>query len=416
MSDADLESLLQRTPVEEPSPERRAELRSRVLDEFDKSQRRADASFALRLWKKGKRIMFHPITRTATLAAAVVLSFWVFAPSPAGAAAFSKLIKPLVEAKSAKYKAVATMEGQKEMTFAGYFLAPNRIRQENADVISIMDMDGVGMLTITPALKQALLLQPTAKKTGARSDSYFGDLRRLLEDYRKNKSMGVKDLGEKVIDGRQAFGFGFEQLGVATELWGDSGTGRLMRIEATFAGPPKWTVVMSDFEFDMPIDEKLFSMEPPAGYKVIKAKLKPGPATEEDLTATLKRLSELADGELPGGFDGGSMGMAFAKAFNKEAKGKQWIEEELYQMALELGRGMTFPSTLPAEADAHYAGRGVKTGGEAKPIFWYKPKGEGKYRVLSTDWKWTETDAAPAVKDAVKLGGFPKSAMKKNGK
>ena len=413
MSDADIESLLQRTPVEEPSPERRAELRSRVLEEFDKS-RRADASFALRLWKKGKRIMVHPITRTATLAAAVVLSLWAFTPTPARAA-FAELIKPLVEAKSAKYKAVATMEGQKEVTFAGLFLAPNRIRQENKDVVSIMDMEGAGMLTLTPSIKQALLLEPTTKKTGARSDTYFGDLRRLLEDYRKNKSIGVRDLGEKVVDGRKAFGFGFEQLGVATELWGDSETGRLIRIEAVFAGPPKWSVVMSNFEFDVPIDEKLFSMEPPAGYKVIKAKLNPEPATEADLTATLKKLAELADGELPGGFDGGSLGMAFAKAFTKETKGKEPVEEEMIKMALELGRGMTFPNTLPAEADAHYAGRGVKTGGDPKPIFWYKPKGEGKYRVLSTDWKWTESEAAPSVPNAMKLGGFPKAALK-NGK
>jgi outer membrane lipoprotein-sorting protein len=415
MSDADLESLLQQTPVEEPSPERREELRSRILDEFDKSRRNADASFALRLWKKGKRIMVHPITRTAALAAAVVLSFWVFAPTPAGAA-FADLIKPLVQAKSAKYKAVASMEGQKEMTFAGYFLAPNRIRQENKDVISIMDMEGAGMLTLTPSVKQALLLEPTKKKTGVRSDTYFGDLRRLLEDYRKNQSIGVKDLGEKVVDGRKAFGFGFEQLGVSTELWGDSATGRLLRIEATFAGPPKWSVVMSDFEFDVPVDEKLFSMEPPADYKLIKAKLNPDPATEEDLTATLKKLTELADGELPGGFDGGSLGMAFAKAFSKETKGKEVVEEELFKMALELGRGMMFPNTLPDEADAHYAGRGVKTGGDPKPIFWYKPKGEGKYRVLSTDWKWTETDAAPTAPNAIKLGGFPKAAYKKDAK
>jgi len=414
MSDADLESLLQRFPEgEAPDPNRRAALRQRVLEEFDQSRRLANASFARRLWNQGTRIMRHPISRTAALAAAVMLSLWVFMPNPAQAA-FAELIKPLVEAKSAKYKAVATMEGGKAMTFTGYFLAPGRIRQENADAISIMDMNAIEMLMLSPAAKQAIVIEPTKKKTGARSETYFGDLRGLLVQYRANKAFGVKELGEKEISGRKAFGFAFDQLGVRTEIWGDVETHRLLRIEATFAGPPKWTTVMSDFEFDVKVDEKLFSMEPPAGYKVIRSKVNLDPANEDDLTASLKRLTELADGELPAGFDGGSMGTAFAKAIMKETKGKEDVSEELYKMALELGRGMAFPGTLPAEADAHYAGRGVKLGGDPKPIFWYKPKGEGKYRVLSTDWKWAETETAPTAANAVKLGGWPKEAFKKD--
>jgi len=414
MSDADLESLLQRFPEgEAPDPDRRAALRQRVLEEFDQSRRLADASFALRLWKQGTKIMRHPISRTAALAAAVMLSLWVFMPNPAQAA-FAELIKPLVEAKTAKYKAVATMEGGKEMTFTGYFRAPGQIRQESADAISIIDMNGAGMLMIAPSAKQAIIIEPTKKPTGAKSETYFGDLRGLLVQYRANKSFGVTELGEKEIKGRKAFGFAFQHLGVHTELWGDVETNRLVRIEATFPGPPKWTTVMSDFEFDVPVDPKLFSMEPPADYKVIKTKMNLDPANEDDLTASLKRLTELADGELPAGFDSGSMGMAFAKAFMKETKGKEDVTEDLYKMAMELGRGMTFPGTLPAEADAHYAGRGVKVGGDAKPIFWYKPKGEGKYRVLSTDWKWTETETAPTAANAVKLGGWPKEAFKKD--
>src|SRR3954470_3933423 len=111
MSDADLESLLQRFPEGgAPDPDHRAALRQRVLEEFDRSRRLADALFARRLWNKGTKIMLHPLSRNAALAAAVLLSVWVFTPNPARAA-FAELIKPLVEAKSAKYKAVATMEG-----------------------------------------------------------------------------------------------------------------------------------------------------------------------------------------------------------------------------------------------------------------------------------------------------------------
>ena len=414
MSDADIESLLQRTPVEEPSPDRREELRSRVLDEFDKS-RRADASFALRLWKKGKRIMVHPITRTAALAAAVVLSLWAFSPTPARAA-FADLVKPLLQAKSATYKIVATIEGHPAVTFKGCFLAPNRTRQETSDLITITDLDRGKMMSLTPSARQAIVFDMVKAPAGEQGANYFGDLRKMLEGLRDQKSIAVRELAEKEIAGRRSFGFSYVQAATTMELWADAETKRIVRIESSAAGSPPSKIVMTDFEFDVPLDEKLFSLEPPEGYKIVKANLKPGLPTETEFTETMKKFAEMTGGELPSGFDGASMGMSFARALEKETKDKKVVGDDLMQSAMELGRGLTFANIQPAEADAHYAGRGVKIGGDPKPIYWYKPKGEGKYRVLSTDWKWTEADAAPDVKDAVKLGGFPKSAMKKNGK
>jgi outer membrane lipoprotein-sorting protein len=413
MSDADLESLLQRMPVDEPSPERGAELRLRVLEEFDQSRRRADASFALRLYSKGKRIMTHPITRTASLAAAVMFCVWAFSPTPAGAA-FSDLVKPLLEAKSATYKIVVSLEGHSETTFKAYFLAPNRTRQEARDVISITDLDRGKMLSLTPSAKQALVMDMAKAPPGVQGAGQFGDLRKMLEGLRGQKSMEVRELGEKEISGRKAFGFSFAQAATTTTFWADVETKRILRIESTAGGEPRSTVVMSDFEFNVPLDEELFSTEPPVGYKVVTSKLKPGLPTEAEFTSTLKKYAEMTGGELPTGFDGASLGMSFSKALSKQVDEKADVGDELIHEAMELGRGLTFANIQTAESDAHYAGRNVKAGTKA-PIFWYKPKSEGKYRVLSADWTWTESEAAPEAKNAVKLGGFPKSA-KKNGK
>jgi outer membrane lipoprotein-sorting protein len=414
MSDADLESLLQRMPVDEPLPERGAELRLRVLEEFDQSRRRAEASFALRLWKQGKRIMTHPITRTASLAAAVVFCMWAFSPTPAGAA-FSDLVKPLLQSKSATYKIIVSLDGEKDTTFKGYYLAPGRTRQENELTISITDAERGKMVSLTPMVKQAIVFDIVKSPAGTEGGSPFIDLMKMLEGLRGNKSMEVRELGEKVIDGKKAFGFAFAQGGMTAEMWGDAETKRILRTQWTANGVPKSTIVMTDFVFDVPLDEKLFATDPPEGWKVVKGKFNPAPTSEAEFTSSLKKFAEMTGGELPAGFDGASLGMGFSKAFMKMAEGKGDVNDEMMKVAMELGRGLTFASTQTAESDAHYAGRNVK-GGTKAPIFWYKPKGEGKYRVLSADWTWAESESAPDVKDAVRLGGFPKSAYKKDAK
>jgi len=359
--------------------------------------------------------MFHPITRTASLAAAVVFCLWAFSPTPAGAA-FSDFVKPLLDAKSATYKIIVSLEGEKDTTFKGYYLAPGRTRQESPLTISITDMERGKTMSLTPMVKQALVFDIAKAPPGTNDGSYFSDLKKMVDGLRDSKSMEVRELGEKVVNGRKAFGFTFAQSGMTTEMWGDAETKRILRTEWKANGVPKSTVVMTDFVFDVPLDEKLFATEPPEGYKVVRGKFNPVNPSEAEFTSSLKKFSEMTGGELPAGFDGASLGMGFGKAFAKMADpAKPEVGDEMMSVAMQLGRGLTFANIQTAESDAHYAGRTVK-GGTKAPIFWYKPKGEGKYRVLSADWTWTESEAAPDVKDAVKLGGFPKSAYKKDAK
>ena len=89
----------------------------------------------------------------------------------------------------------------------------------------------------------------------------------LLHDRTKP---GVKrePLGEKDIDGRRVVGFRISIDGSVFNVWGDPKTGSPVRIEMTTAIMPNVKVTMSDFEFNVPLDESLFSVEPPAGYEV----------------------------------------------------------------------------------------------------------------------------------------------------
>ena len=68
---------------------------------------------------------------------------------------------------------------------------------------------------------------------------------------------------------------------------------------------------------------------------------------------------------------------------------------------LNIGRGISFASELPDSADAHYAGKGVKRDEPDRPIFWYKPEGSEKYRVIYADLSVKDADAAPEIAGAV---------------
>jgi hypothetical protein len=48
-------------------------------------------------------------------------------------------------------------------------------------------------------------------------------------------------------------------------------------------------------------------------------------------------------------------------------------------------QGMMFYNMLTSQNDSHYVGGGVKLGTPDRPIFWYKPTGAEKYRVIYAD-------------------------------
>ena len=57
--------------------------------------------------------------------------------------------------------------------------------------------------------------------------------------------------------------------GMAVNLWGDPKTGQPIRMGLNWlSAPGLGETTVSDFAFDMDLDESLFSLKPPPGYKV----------------------------------------------------------------------------------------------------------------------------------------------------
>jgi len=93
------------------------------------------------------------------------------------------------------------------------------------------------------------------------------------------------------MDGRKVEGFRVTDNGMEKEVWIDAETGDLVRIEGEFANARGMKEVLSDFRFDVDLDDSLFSVEPPEGYTVVNVQADPSKPDEQDLISFLREMA-----------------------------------------------------------------------------------------------------------------------------
>jgi outer membrane lipoprotein-sorting protein len=87
----------------------------------------------------------------------------------------------------------------------------------------------------------------------------------------------------------------------------------------------------------------------------------------------------------------------------RSGKSQSARTEELLQRMKPFTQGLAFAATLPADANARYAGKDVKLGDKDAAVFWYKPASAAAYRVIHGDLSITEQDDAPQSPNAVPI-------------
>jgi hypothetical protein len=384
----------------------------------------------------GRWIMRHPISLASAavfllVIAGVALWFHGGGTTPA----LADFIKPILEAKTVKFKMVVEREGEyretSEVTMSGLSLErTDRITMEamvrpSAAAHPGSRADGIKWLTVPYkkvqiwdyAAGKSIVLSPNSKVavvitfvnlSGKNStfNVFVLDLRRQLREFRDGRQFRRESLGEKEIQGRRAVGYRLTGHAMVADLWGDPKTGEPISVAVIQLGFPKGKSLLSNFVFDAHVAPSLFSLEPPPGYKVVTITRDASPATEGDLVETFRRYSESSGGSFPDALDFFAMARLFSE---QQAKPKphlsaqegerQWLDHN--QEAERFRRGSSFVlGQLPPEADPHYAGKGVKRGAADRPIFWYRPKDTKKYRVIYADLSIRESDTPPHVPGA----------------
>jgi hypothetical protein len=191
-------------------------------------------------------------------------------------------------------------------------------------------------------------------------------------------------------------GFRYDSPSAEITLWGDAATGYPVRIETVWSGLPRTEVTMNNFEINIDLAASLFDVTPPAGYKVQSLDVDVAKPSEQGLIKAFRAASEIGGGEFPGSLDTmGMMTLMIKAGLKGGAKPSDEDVQRLMKTSITMGIGFQFALELPESADAHYAGKGVNWDTPDRPLFWYKPEGASKYRVIFADLTVKDEAAAP---------------------
>jgi outer membrane lipoprotein-sorting protein len=257
--------------------------------------------------------MRHPAS-LATAAAIFVLAItgvalWFHAGGTTPA--FAEFMQPILEAKSATFKATFERDGKQVATANCMVLAPNRDRMELKQLgqpmeIQIADTSkGVGVM-IDSARKTVVINKVVGLPREIASMNLLEEMRSLVLDVRK-PDVKRESLGEKEVDGRRVVGWrvsgpGLHEPGGTVTIWGDPQTGLPIRIES-YSALDGVKSTLSDFAFNVDLDESLFSIEPPTGYTVQTVEVDASQPTEKDLITLLCEYGTLMNNAFPEALD-----------------------------------------------------------------------------------------------------------------
>ena len=347
-----------------------------------------------------------PRLSVAGLVALAILGVWLLIPERETAAqTFRRLATAVVDAKTAKFQMEVAVEGQPKQKFQAYYLAPSKFRQELGTTINVVDFNVGKIVSLMPSEKRAFVMNiKGAPKEKLTSHNYFEKARELLAESRNAKDAQYERIGEKEIDGKKAVGFRFDSPAATVTLWADPKTGLLVRIDNVWSGIPRTEMAMTGFEFNVKLDEALFDLTIPAEYKVQSFDVDASPSRQQDLVEALRICSEFGGGSFPDALDTTSVTRLVTSYAIKHAKDMSDEKmQELMKESIKIGRGFQFALELPESAEATYAGKGIKRGEKDRPIFWYKPQGSTKYRVIFADLSVKDAETAPKIDGAKRL-------------
>ncbi len=363
---------------------------NRILREQNarlKAATQASASLRIR-----RLIMKSPMAKVAVAAVVVValsLGFHAFLGGGAGTA-FAQVVEQLQNAQTLVYSLV-TITGQDEMPTVRTDIAfkePGFLRTATADgyvtVIEATDA-GVKGISIVPPMKQYLAFEFSFADMADNSKTgpYIS-----VEKLRALPAQADEMLGRKQIDGRTLEGFRVTEDDATTIVWIDPKSGELARAELEFAHAPGMNMIMTDFQFDVPLDDSLFSLAPPEGFTPMNVELAAAMAdvSEQDLITFLRMWSSWTTGQtFPPTLIGTELGK-IAMQMRQEGKftGSDATGYDINQQARIMYRGMLFAGKLP-NGTWRYAGQNVPFGDPAVPIFWYQPQGSPTWRIIYAD-------------------------------
>lgn len=336
----------------------------------------------------GRTIMSNRMMRlavAAVVALAVILGLSLFTGDGTGKA-YAKVVDQLHRAHTLTYSLV-TMTGQENMPTVRMDIAfsdAGRFRSATADgYVTVLEVMGNGVkgISLVPPTKSYVAFEMANVPDDPARDPWA-----TVERLRALPARASKALGPQRIDGRTLDGFTVQEDDATTTVWIDPKTGQLVRAELQFAGAPGMNMILSDFQFDVLLEESFFRLTPPEGYLPVQVSADASQVGEQDCIEFLRFWSKwTVDGSFPPTVNGPDIAK-IAVQMGMEGKfvapcppgyNPDRQKDIMY-------RGMVFISRLSG-GTWRYAGQNVRFGDPTTPILWYQPAGSAAYRVIYAD-------------------------------
>ena len=358
------------------------------------------------------------MNRIAKTAAAVVIAAGAigliayFTIGDGGASiAWADVQEKIRNARTMTYKTKVKVEGLPTMETTVMLKEPGLMRQEMtmgpSKVITIMDIRQGKMIALVEAQKKSTTYDltglPAEERKKQEEQDFLAGIKKLIEE-------SETELGEKKIDGRAVKGYRVEKGKQVITIWADAKTAQPVEMNMTmFQGETKGT--MSEFKFDVELDDALFSVEVPKGegYTVDKKQMEFKEPSVADLVETLRVWTRIRGGTFPDALTPSHLRkdtMSFVKAckdgkLENKAFAQDLAKDGGQKTTLSISRAMML---LSLHGEACYAGEGVEVGDGDTAIFWYQPKDSETYTVIYGDLRIeegvAEEDLPEAPKDA----------------
>ncbi len=337
-----------------------------------KAANKAGAGLKLR-----RIIMKSSITRV--VAAAVVLIaaalgvHYMMAPS----VTFADVIKPILNARTVILDMIVGDEETSPLMHD--IVVGSRIRRTISNipnVTSIIDLENAKILALDNNNKTAAYVDIKGP-LGEGTRNFVEFLREVVVKLQDNH----EELGEQEIDGQKVIGFVSRGPNEEVKIWADPKTALPIRIELRVG---QFFSILKNFQFDVPIEDSLISMDVPEGYTLQETKFDLSGSTEQDFIEGLRVWAKAMDGRFPEALSTENT-MKQVPMLTEKIAQLNLSDDENAQMMMKYIRGMLFLQILERQSSFQYAGNGVKLGEADKAIFWYQPEGSQTWRVIYGD-------------------------------
>jgi hypothetical protein len=298
-----------------------------------------------------------------------------------GTPTFAQVIQPILNAQTAVFDIIVGEESSGGPVIHDMVMG-SRIRRTLSnmpDAVSIIDLKSSKILALTIPTKEAVYID---LKGFPSIPNYMEKLRNLITRLQESPEFKVEELGQQDIAGQKLIGFKAKHPKTEITIWAVPKTALPVRIELDEG---QMIVICKNIQFDVPMEETLFSMDIPEGYTQQQTELDLQGSTEQDFIEGLRIRAEMfGDGQFPDGVAVEDY-LKEAPAIGKKCEELKLSKEEQNELGMKLSKHLLFIRFFKGEGEWHYAGKGVKLGNADKAIFWYQPKGSQTYRVIYGD-------------------------------